>query len=487
MFEGLPAKAVLEALLEGLDQVGIGCTIVRDHGDRLERIYANRTLAAAYGLDVETMRSLPPMNALKPDERDRVEAVRTAMTPGPAFIQTEVVRPDGTSAKVDYAFAYGELGGTKTAFAFVRDPSTRPALEAALRESEERFRRIAEASPDSIAIYGEDDRCIWANPIALRLRGVASLREVVILDNPWGRVPEDRRAELREYATRVRRGEKPLPFQLRLAVPSGEERIIEVSLSRTSIGGALALISYTRDITERVRLQAELVNRDRLATLGTLAAGVAHELNNPLTSLGMQVRRLYEDADKYGLPKDVKESIGQMSEATTRMNAIIGDLLFMARPVERPQAHVDVGQIIGSTVALLRAGTPNWPTVHVHLDPTPCIEGYSSKLGQVFLNVLRNAVQAVSGRDDALVQVTARAQGDWVEVTIVDNGPGVPSDVLPRVTEPFFTTKPLGTGLGLWISQTLIALHGGSLDLRSDEGVGTTVTVRLPQKLGAAG
>jgi signal transduction histidine kinase len=161
------------------------------------------------------------------------------------------------------------------------------------------------------------------------------------------------------------------------------------------------------------------------------------------------------------------------------MRAIVGDLLFMARPVDKVQTHVDVQPILESTIALMRAGGVSLP-VSVELEPLPPIQGFASKLGQVFLNLLRNAAEAVDGRADASIRVRGRADADAIELVFEDDGPGIPEALLAEVTRPFFTTKPQGVGLGLWISQSLVADHGGTLDVASAHGKGTTVTLRLP-------
>ncbi|MDB4996623.1 MAG: sensory box histidine kinase, partial [Myxococcaceae bacterium] len=259
------------------------------------------------------------------------------------------------------------------------------------------------------------------------------------------------------------------------------ESWLEASLSFMTLDGRPALVSCTRDITERVRLQAELMKQDRLASLGLLAAGVAHELNNPLASLSMQVRKLRDEAAQRDLPADVRLGLEQIDEAAQRMNVIIADLLFMARPVEQPQAHVDVTRILTSTVALLRAGVVACPPLSVDImDDLPPVHGYASKLGQVFLNVLRNAVQAVDGVPNGAIGLRAHVVGDRIEVVISDSGVGIPPEVLDHVAQPFFTTKPQGAGLGLWISQTLLERQGGTLSLSSQVGAGTVVTISLP-------
>jgi signal transduction histidine kinase len=273
---------------------------------------------------------------------------------------------------------------------------------------------------------------------------------------------------------------------------------IEVSLSHTRVEDARATIVLVRDASssaaleaaleeaeerfraERAQLEAELMKRDRLSYVGTLAAGVAHELNNPLTSLAMQARKLREQADAHGLGPEAKLAIEHIDEGARRMTAVISDLLFMARPVGRPQSHVDVRQVLLSTVALLRAGIPNCPEVLVDIDELPALCGYPSKLGQVFFNVLRNAMQAIEGRPGGAIRVRGRATGDMMFIEIEDDGAGIPPEVMARVTQPFVTTKPDGSGLGLWISQALLDLHGGKLDIASEVGKGTRVAIQLP-------
>jgi signal transduction histidine kinase len=244
------------------------------------------------------------------------------------------------------------------------------------------------------------------------------------------------------------------------------------------------LVSWTRDITERMRLQAELMKRDRLASVGLLAAGVAHEINNPLAALALQTRSLRGRADELALPDDVRASLDQIQEAARRMSTIIGDLLFMARPVEQPQAHVDVRAIVLSTLSLLRAGRTYVPMMTTSLDGLPAIRAYASKLAQVFFNVVRNALEAVEGREPGEIHICGRVTDDALEITVADNGPGIPLDVLPRIAQPFFTTRPDGTGLGLWMSQSIMALHGGTLSVQGAAGGGTCVVLRLP--IGAA-
>ncbi|MBX3187756.1 MAG: PAS domain S-box protein [Labilithrix sp.] len=475
---------LLQALLDAIESATLGCTVLIEREEaRLERVYVNEEFARVVGVDLDAARTMPPMAMFSAEERDRLTAIRASFSgvDGPRFLETTVVRPDGTSIPVELAMGYTALDGSRAVFIFVRDVSAKAAMAAALRESEERFRRVAESSPDSITVYAQG-KYIYANPVALKHLGVGPDEDLSTVD-PWARVPPERRDEVAAYTQRLRIGEVSPPLNHRLRGPDGHDQFLESSLSLTSLGGAPAIVSYTRDITERVRLQAELMKQDRLASLGVLAAGVAHELSNPLTSLGIEARKLREASEKdLQLSTEAKASLAQIDEAARRMKSIIADLLFMARPAEKPQTHVDVAQIIVSTIALMRAGTPSCPPVHAHLGDLVPVQGYASKLGQVVFNVLRNAVQAVEGKGGGDVHVHASVVGDEIVIVVEDDGVGIPAETLPHVTQPFFTTKADGTGLGLWISQTLMAHHGGTLDLKSDEGAGTKVTLRLPTR-----
>ncbi len=481
MLRDLPAAGVLDALLEALESAGLGCAVIVDRGDRFERAYANEAMARICGVDLETYRRMPVMDLVAPEERSRLGAMRPSLdseATGPSFIETKITLPDGSRRPVELALGHALLEGARATFCFMRDGSAQAQMAEALRESETRFRQVAEASRDSITVVA-NGKYIYGNPVALQILGLRSADEIRKVD-PWSRVPPERRGEMLTYYERLERGEAPSRIENRVRTPDGREVILESSLSLTTMGGAPAIISFTRDITERMQLQAELVNRDRLASVGLLAAGVAHELNNPLTSLGLQARRLREDADRHGLPAEMKQAIEQIDEGARRMSTIIGDLLFMARPVGQPQAHVDVAKILTSTVALVRAGAPRSPRVDVDLQELPPIRGFASKLGQVFLNVLKNAIQALEGKSDGAITILGRVVESKIEIVIEDDGSGIPEDVMPRVSQPFFTTKPDGTGLGLWISQTLVGHHGGTLTVANREKGGTRGTIRLP-------
>ena len=462
---------MLTALLEALDSADIGCTITIVRGERVERAYANAAIARIFGVDATVMESLEPMAMLVPAERARLEALRRSGD-RPVSLETAIARPDGRIVPVEVGMGYAPLGGERAVFVFMRDVTTQ-------RESQEHFRLVSELSPDAITVTSKAGY-LYANPVAMRRLGVKTADELARFDK-WAGIPPGEAAVLERRTDRLFAGESIEPRVLHYRDADGRDRILEASHVLTSTRGEPALISYTRDVSERVRLQADSMKRDRFASLGVLAAGVSHELNNPLTSLSFDVQRLRQRAD---LPDDVHVALQRVEDAANAMQTVIADLLFMARPLDRPAAHVDVGKVIASSIGLVRAGG-RCPDIELDIGPLPPVQAYASKLGQVFLNVLRNAVQALESTENPVVRVRARTVREGVEVVISDNGPGAAADVAARLMHPFVTTKTNGTGLGLWISRTLIAEHGGTLDIATKEGEGFTVTSWIPPLLPA--
>jgi PAS domain S-box-containing protein len=484
MIPKLTADEALDSLLKAIESAGIGCTVViDDEKDTIERVYANAPIERLLGVDANTLLSMPPMDFVAPSESERIWGVRNDINsgrPAPAFIESAIITADrSTTVLVELGIAHVPIEKGRAVFVFIRDISEKVKIESALRDSERRFRTVAEASPDSITIL-KGGRYEYANPAALRRLGVSSVEDIEPFDSPH-LFSSDRRDEILAYMARVRRGENVQPLLTRRRVADGKEVLFETSMSTLSLDAGESIISYSRDITERTQLQAELMKHDRLASVGILAAGVAHELNNPLMTVSMQAHKLAVEARERDLPADIREGLEQIEDAAKRLSSIIGDLLSVARPSDRTQAHVDVAQILGSSVALFRAGTLKCPPIKVTTAPLPPICGQASKLGQVILNVLRNAAQALEAAPDGgEIRVRAAFADERIVIEIEDDGPGIHADDLPRITQPFFTTKHNGTGLGLWISHTLIVEHGGTLDISSTAPRGTRVTIRLP-------
>jgi len=305
------------------------------------------------------------------------------------------------------------------------------------------------------------------------------------------------------------------PCELDVLTLSVERALERRALQRTATGYKSHLesqnILLANSKTELERLQAQLVHTEKMASLGQLSAGIAHELNNPagfvygnmgvlgdyLTDLG----RLFKAYDRVVLPDeaaslidslkteinyenllgDLSSIISDCREGAQRICDVVKNLRLFSRLDEADLKQVDIQEGIDSTIRLLSryysAGGIALRRDYADLPPVNC---YAGQLNQVWMNLLSNAAQAVSGPGE--VTISTRIDGEWVSVAISDTGAGIPEEQLSRIFEPFFTTKPVGegTGLGLSISYGIIQRHGGAITVSSEVGSGTTFTVRIP-------
>ena len=225
---------------------------------------------------------------------------------------------------------------------------------------------------------------------------------------------------------------------------------------------------------------ASLARSERLATVGRLAAGLAHEVGNPLGAISGYVEiarsRLARDASP-----DLADAVHRIGEAAGRIDRTIRDLLDFARPAAPRLAPVDLSGVVEGTLRLARVqARVRRVDVQVALPrELPQVMADEHQLGQVLLNLLLNAGDAMRG--EGTVEIAARAEGLWVELTVVDSGPGIPAEHLPRLFDPFFTTKDPGegTGLGLAISYRLMEALGGSISAGNGPSGGAVLRLRL--------
>jgi signal transduction histidine kinase len=252
--------------------------------------------------------------------------------------------------------------------------------------------------------------------------------------------------------------------------------------------GLMTGVLIERQWRERRRsdaLQRELARRERLSSLGQMAAGLAHEIKNPLGSIQGVAEILGDDAPAGSKKRELFDILRKESR---RLGAVVDDFLGFARPRPLSLASADLSVVAERAAAQMQIeASARRITIERRLAPDlPAVEADAGQLHQVFLNLLLNAITA-SPDGGRVVVSAARAQREGratVNVAVADTGAGIPSDVLPRVFDPFFTTREQGTGLGLSISHTIVRDHGGWIDITSEPGAGTTVTVALPVERG---
>ena len=223
--------------------------------------------------------------------------------------------------------------------------------------------------------------------------------------------------------------------------------------------------------------QAKMMQAQKLASIGQVAAGVAHEINNPLGVILGYTKLMARDAEDAKL----RETLSIIEDETRQCQRIVQGLLDLARPPRPPSSRVDLTAVVRhATDQLEEVGKLDGIRITVSDDETPAwVVGDAQQLRQVIANLLQNAAEATRGAGERIV-ISIERRGQSVELSIADSGSGIPESVLPHLFEPFFTTKARGTGLGLAIAQAIVHAHGGELLLRSKADEGTVATLRLP-------
>jgi two-component system NtrC family sensor kinase len=283
------------------------------------------------------------------------------------------------------------------------------------------------------------------------------------------------------------------PFRMRSVLPV-LSRALEVRELRVQNAALHASVDKRTQELEKANrelweTQAQLVQAAKMASLGELVAGVAHEINNPLAFVLSHQQTVERTLDAISLGTDHREQNNlekardrarSMSAGLERIAAIVKNLRTFSRMDEGELKRIDVLESINSVLDLLRHRVHDSVSIAVRCDEPRFVPCFPGPLNQVLMNVLGNALDAVGG--EGSVTIETKTTGRWFDIVVRDDGVGIPEHDLPRVMEPFYTTKPVGegTGLGLAISYGIIQSHGGTLHLDSVEGEGTRVHIRIP-------
>jgi PAS domain S-box-containing protein len=346
----------------------------------------------------------------------------------------------------------------------------------AQRQSEARLRSILESAPNFIVSADRDGRITYTN----RLLPGLTYEQTYAL-HAWDFVaPEDQDRVRKAFAKIIETG-LVLDYE---AGGTGATRY-QVGAGPIRVGDEIVGVTFIAwDVTRQKELETQVAVSDRLATIGTLVAGVAHEINNPLTYLLANLEWL-QRAAKRGVSGPREEvALAAALEGALRIRDVVRDLGSLSRVDADRVALLDVRELLDAALRMADHEIRVRARVRRHYEPVPPVLANESRLGQVFLNLAVNAAQAIpeGDVDRHEIGVSTRLDGDRVIVEIRDSGAGIPPELMSRVFEPFVTTKPagMGTGLGLHIARSIVTSVGGEIAIDSTVDVGTTVRVSLP-------
>ncbi|MGD8985024.1 MAG: PAS domain S-box protein [Desulfobacteraceae bacterium] len=406
----------------------------------------------------------------------------------------QIIRKDGSERYVEASVSVlkdseGEPIGFR---GIVRDITERKEAEEALRESKEKYRLLVDYAHDGIFI-AQSGLIKFQNPKAQEIFGCSTHE---LLETPFIDLvhPEDRRFLPKGEERRPKGEDIPSTYSLRIINKSGEELWVQINAVDIKWEGKPATLSFVSDITFEKRLEAQLLQAQKMEAIGTLAGGIAHDFNNILSSVIGYTELAIEEVSKGGL---LHNNLQEVLKAGRRARDLVRQILAFSRQSDQELKPLEISPIIKETLKLLRASLPSTIDIKQHIganmgtvmtDPT--------HVNQILMNLCTNAAHAmgenggildvslekVRNGTDVGVRFAGLSSGPYLKLTVSDNGYGMTPEVRERIFDPYFTTKEKGegTGLGLAMVHGIVKSHGGTITVYSEPEMGSTFHVYLP-------
>ena len=401
---------------------------------------------------------------------DFIMAGQTALT------EAALLRKDGTKVPTEFNSSMLVIGGTQYMHTTSRDITERRLAEAAFRERDELCQKIFDGANDAIIIVALDGRILEANITASHRLGYTidelKRRTVAEIDSP------EAIAKIPQRIARIQ-GEGHAIFETVQQRRDGTRIPTEVSSRVIEYRGAVAILSILRDLSERKRAEQQLVEAQKVQTVGRLAAGIAHDFNNLLQAMLLQTQLLGS-----GTLSTEASAVAraEMEDQVQRGKSLVRQLLLFSRHEKARPEPLDLNDLVANATRMLRRLVPANVAFSQQLNPEPLyIDGDRNQLEQVLLNLVVNASDAMP-EGGTLVIRTGSEGDDSTYLSVADTGQGMPPEIRDRIFEPFFTTKTpeRGTGLGLAVVHNIVTNHAGHIDVVTEVDHGTTFKIVLP-------
>nr|MBI3611986.1 PAS domain S-box protein [Nitrospirota bacterium] len=481
--ERLKLQSILESASDGIH--------VLDEAGNV--VLVNRTFCEMLGYSVEEALRLNVADWDVQWTREELLAKLAALVNQRRTFETRYRRRDGTILDVEVSATDLSIEGKRFIYAASRDIVARKILEWKAQQANEQMTAMIQSSPMAITVLDAEGAVRVWNQAAERIFGWSAEE---VLGRPLPTVPEEKRDEHRQLCERVLRDEAFTGLEVVRRRKDGSPVTISLSTAplRNAEGRITGVMGIMADVTERKQMERNAGRIERLAALGQLLGGIAHEIKNPLFVLAGRLQLLREKlaVQDYGaLPSD----LDKIEEAAKRIAHVAERFLTLARPAQPLLTQCDVRAILNETLSFLSNELmKSQIRLVTELPPDlPVIRSDPRQLQEAILNLLLNAMQAmVAAHGKGTLRVNAKLSAvsaqpsapaeRWIEVRIQDDGPGILPEHKPKLFEPFFSTKPPGegTGLGLWTVRTVVMALGGTVTCESEAGHGATFILRLP-------
>ncbi|KUO97430.1 PAS domain-containing sensor histidine kinase [Ferroacidibacillus organovorans] len=390
-----------------------------------------------------------------------------------------IIRPDGT---ICYGHTRGEIvvdenGEPTYLLGTFQDITDLAAMQQELAAVHRKLENIIAYSSDLIAVFDLEGRALILSPSHKVLLGysIDRMKQTTLFDYIH---PDDREELLEGWQYLLQSG---VSRRRTLRFLDAQNRVVILEIQAVLIppaqdGESATVLSISRDITARLNAEEAVRKADRLSAVGQMAAGIAHEIRNPLTTL-----RGFLELMDLASEESIHRYTAIMKQEIEHINAIVEELLLLAKPTRGDARHISLIPFLREMIHLM---TPQALLERVDIfsyfpDTSPCVYGDEQHLRQVMINIMKNSLEAL--HDGGHITLAIREEMEQVVIIVSDNGIGIKPADLARLGEPFYTTKSTGTGLGLAVCQQILEAHNGTLHISSELGVGTQIEIRLPR------
>ncbi|RKN80482.1 PAS domain S-box protein [Paenibacillus ginsengarvi] len=440
-------------------------------------VYANPYFAAMFGYTGEEALQATLGTFIWEEDYENIREIAAQTLEGRLStfpFSVKGVKKDGTLIYLEGLLTATTFRGKPSLLGTFQDVTYKFKVEEALRESAQRYQRLIKFLPEPIVV-SDEGVLIYVNKSAMKLLRAKSEAEL-IGKSLLHFIHPDHGRTARALLQRALRKDEPSQFR-ELPILCCDGQLIDAELSSIRIHhymGKTVVLTVLRDLTDRKRAEDILVRSEKLSILGQLAASLAHEIRNPLTSLKGFTQLLKSKAKEDVFYYDT------MLTELERINLIVGDFMTLAKPQLAQFEYGSINRMLEHVVSVLnhQAVMMNVSIVSKVNKKLPDVYCDENQLKQVFINLIKNAIEAMPSGGN--VVITAEQNGEHVSIKIKDQGEGISDSIVEKLGEPFLTTKSNGTGLGLMISYRIMEQHGGSLTIRSELHKGTTIELRLP-------
>lgn len=438
---------------------------------------ANRRVEKIYGYSRDELLKMDLSQLFPPEKSQQASKNILKLLRRGTYTMREAIqqRKDKGLIYVEISSSLIEYEGKKAVLGILRDITKRKRLEKRLQQSEAKFRHLVRQSLDGIFII-QDGLIRFANPEFQRMLGYP-LEKIHGIPF-WDLFLEEDKEWVKEFLQRSESGEPEVEIsEVRLL--RKDRSVIDVELNSVPIGymGRKAIQGSIRDITKKKREAENQLQKEKFAALGEMASEIAHEIRNPLVSIGGFARillrqRADDDPNRRYLEMIAKE--------THHLEEILSGLLSYVRPGGLELKHIDCNDLIRNALEIMELELSK-SKIDVHLSLAEGLDPIlidRDQMSQVFINLFRNSIQAMAKGGSLFVATRKKIQ--FLEIEIRDTGTGIQPEHMKRLFEPFFTTKSRGIGLGMPVVKKIIDDHKGEIQVRSKTAKGTTFTIQIP-------